>query len=147
MSIIKSRKHLTIVLAVLAVMLLAAIPAAAAPGDGGFVHGPTINVDGEAYYMAPGAPDGVNGAPDIPGHYWKQTSSNQLLGKHYNTGPFGMMKWWSSDADDGQLLYIVRASIDTWSPRNAKLYARKGFIHYHELIRADDWDASKTVTG
>lgn len=138
MSIIKSRKHLAIVLAVFALMLLAAIPVAASGGDDGFVHGPTLYVDGEAWYMAPGAFDGVNGAPDIPGHYWKQVGPTQIAGKHYNTGPFGMPNWWSSDADNGQLLYLVKAKIDTWSPMKATMYAQRGFVHYHELVRADD---------
>ncbi len=147
MTLLKSKKNITLLLAALAVMLLLAIPAAASGGnDGGFVHGPTVWVDGEAYYMAPGAPDGVDGAPDIPGHYWKQVAPYQLIGKHYNTGPFGTPNWWSSDADNGQLLYIVRATIDTWSPQKAATYARRGFVHYHELVRADDWDATKTLT-
>jgi len=34
---------------------------------GGFTHGIVIPVDGEDYYFA-GAPDGLNGAKDIPGH-------------------------------------------------------------------------------
>jgi selenium-binding protein 1 len=147
MTLLKSRKNIALFITAFALLLLLAIPAAASGGnDGGFVHGPTIDVDGVAYYIAPGAPDSESGAPDIPGHYWRQVSRNQLLGKHYNTGPFGMPQWWSSTADDGQLLYIVRASIDTWSPLQARLYARRGYVHYHELVRADDWDASKTLT-
>lgn len=150
MKMTRSGKLFSLTLALaFALMLLAALPAlpaSASGGSGAFVHGPTVYVDGEAYYMAPGAPDGVNGAPDIPGHYWVQTGPSQLIGKHYNTGPFGMPNWWSSDADNGQLLYIVRASIDTWSPVQAKLYARRGYVHYHELIRADDWDNSRTLT-
>ena len=63
----KSRKHHTIVLAVLAVMLLAAIPAAAAGGSDGFVHGPTIDVDGEAYYIWRPAPTTASTAlPTFP---------------------------------------------------------------------------------
>ena len=34
-----------------------------------FVHGITITVDGEDYNLA-GAPDGPDGAFDIPGHSW-----------------------------------------------------------------------------
>ena len=74
---------------------------------GGFMHGIVISVDGDDYYFA-GAPDGLNGATDIPGHYWVQASSNMLVGKHYNTGPFGNAKWWSSDAPDGVYLYKVK---------------------------------------
>ena len=54
-----------------------------------FVHGIVVDIDGEAYYFA-GAPDGANGAVDVPGHYWVQAGPNQVVGKHYNTGPFGM---------------------------------------------------------
>ena len=82
--------------------LLIAVPVSAK----GFVHGIVINVDGEDYYLA-GVPDGPGGALDVPGHHWVQAGPNQLVGKHYNTGPFGMPKWWSSDATDGKLLYIV----------------------------------------
>ncbi len=98
----------------------------------GFVHAPIINVAGEEYYMA-GIPDGPEGATDIPGHYWNQAGSKNLVGKHYNTGPFGAPQWWSSDAPDGELLYIVHGIIDTWSPEKADMYADKGYVHYHEL--------------
>ena len=60
-----------------------------------------------------------DGSKDIPGHYWNMAGKNQLVGKHFNTGPFGASQWWSSDADDGALLYMVHAIIDTWSPEKA----------------------------
>ncbi|HID38878.1 MAG TPA: hypothetical protein EYP36_05125 [Calditrichaeota bacterium] len=104
----------------------------------GFEHGPIVIIDGEEYFLAPGAPDGPNGAIDIPGHYWKQTGPNRLQGRHFNTGPFGKPSWWSSDAPDGALLYIVNAVIDTWSMAKAKKYAQKGFIHYHEFVTVAD---------
>lgn len=103
----------------------------------GFVHAIMLNVDGEDYYLA-GAPDGPNGATDIPGHYWKVTGKNRLLGKHFNTGPFGKPQWWSSDAQDGSLLFIVNAIIDTWSMKKAKRYAKAGFVHYHEMVSVAD---------
>ena len=103
----------------------------------GFTHGIVIDVDGEDYYMA-GAPDGPGGATDIPGHYWVQAGPNQLVGKHYNTGPFGAPQWWSSDADDGELLYIVHAIIDTWSLEKAEAYAARGYVHRHELVKVSD---------
>lgn len=114
---------------VIALAAITVVPAGAA----GFVHGIIINVDGTDYYLA-GAPDGVDGAFDIPGHYWVQAGPNQLVGKHYNTGPFGAPQWWSSDVPDGEFLYIVHAIIDTWSPEKAEAYAALGYIHYHELI-------------
>lgn len=103
----------------------------------GFVHAPIVNVDGENYYFA-GAPDGPNGATDIPGHYWNQAGPKQLVGKHYNTGPFGAAQWWSSDAPDGEYLYKVHAIIDSWSPQKAEMYARRGYVHYHELVKVSD---------
>ncbi len=107
------------------------------PMERGFVHGIVIDVDGEDYYFE-GPPDGPGGARDIPGHYWVMAGYRQLVGKHYNTGPFGAPLWWSSDAPDGGLLYIVHAIIDTWSPEKAELYASRGYVHYHELVRVSD---------
>lgn len=106
------------VLVLVLTALLIAVPVAA----GGFAHAPVVTVDGVDYYLD-GPPDGSGGAKDIPGHYWSQAGPNQLVGKHYNTGPFGMPSWWSSDAGDGELLYKVHAIIDTWSPERAASYA------------------------
>lgn len=103
----------------------------------GFVHGIVINVDGMDYYLA-GPPDGPNGERDVPGHYWVQAGPRQLVGKHYNTGPFGESNWWSSDADDGELLYKVHAMIDMWSQEKAERYSSKGYVHYHELVSVQD---------
>jgi len=105
---------------------------------GEFVHGPVVMIDGEEYYLAPGAPDGPNGATDIPGHFWKQITPNRIQGRHYNTGPFGKASWWSSDAPDGALLYVVNGIIDTWSMEKAKRYAKTGVMHYHEFVRVSD---------
>lgn len=130
------KKRLFMTLGVLVLVLpalLIAVPVAA----GGFVHAPVVIVDGVDYYLA-GMPDGPGGASDIPGHEWVQTGPNQLVGKHYNTGPFGMSSWWSSDAGDGELLYIVNAIIDTWSPEKATSYASQGYVHYHELVKVSD---------
>lgn len=103
----------------------------------GFVHGIVITIDGMDYYFD-GAPDGENGETDIPGHSWVQASPNMLVGKHYNTGPFGASSWWSSDAPDGEYLYKVHAIIDTWSMSKAEAYAKKGYVHYHELVKVSD---------
>jgi hypothetical protein len=102
-------------------------------GQKGFVHGIVVDIDGEDYYFT-GAPDGPGGAFDIPGHSWVQAGPNQLVGKHYNTGPGGASQWWSSDAPDGEYLYKVHAIIDTWSLEKAKMYAEKGYVHHHEFI-------------
>lgn len=118
-------------------MVVAEPSAAVLPGgadnSGGFRHGPVLNVDGTDYYLA-GAPDGPDGAFDIPGHHWVVGGGGQLVGKHYNTGPFGAPQWWSSDAPDGGLLYIVHGIVDEWTQEKAEMYAGRGYIHYHELI-------------
>jgi hypothetical protein len=98
-----------------------------------FVHGIKIKVDGRDYYLA-GPADGPNGENDIPGHDWRIKGNKRFEGRHYNTGPFGASSWWSSDADDGQLLYLVDAVVDTWTTQKAKRYAQNGYLHYHELI-------------
>ena len=130
---VNPRRYLPIMGIVVALVAILALPASAA----GFVHGIVINVDGVDYYMA-GAPDGPNGEFDVPGHEWVQTGPNRLVGKHYNAGPFEDSKWWSSDADDGELLYVVNAIIDTWSERKAERYASRGYVHYHQLITVAD---------
>ncbi len=122
------------VLMVLAVLFVSPVLGGA---NKGFVHGVVITVDGTDYYLA-GAPDGPDGATDIPGHYWVIAGSSQLVGKHYNTGPFGAPNWWSSDAEDGELLYMVHAVIDTWDEEKAERYASRGYVHYHELVRVSD---------
>jgi len=103
----------------------------------GFMHGIVINVDDDDYYLA-GPPDGPGNARDVPGHEWVQAGPRKLVGKHYNTGPFGMPEWWSSDAPDGELLYIVHGIIDTWSMKKALRYKSRGYVHYHELVKVSD---------
>ena len=134
------RKVLSLVLLGSILLGLLASSVLAIPGKGknaGFVHGIVINVDGEDYYLA-GAPDGPAGATDIPGHYWVIAGHSKLVGKHYNTGPFGAPQWWSSDAPDGELLFIVHGIIDTWSMEKAERYAGRGYVHYHELVKVKD---------
>lgn len=103
-----------------------------APNSSGFVHGIVVDIDGVDYYFV-GAPDGANGAYDIPGHEWVQAGPGKVIGKHYNTGPFGASNWWSSDAEDGALLYMVNCIIDTWSEEKAVAYYERGYVHYHEF--------------
>ncbi|MDW7670053.1 MAG: hypothetical protein SCJ93_14605, partial [Bacillota bacterium] len=42
-----------------------------------------------------------------------------------------------SDAPEGELLYIVHGIIDTWSKEKAEMYAKKGYVHYHELMSVE----------
>ena len=121
-------------------MSFAAAVAPADPGQSefrGFQHGLVVDVDGVDYYLA-GSPDGPDGATDVPGHYWKQVGKRNLIGWHINTGPSGAPQWWSSDAEDGEVLFFVLARIDTWSSVKAESYAKIGFVHYHELVSVAD---------
>jgi selenium-binding protein 1 len=103
-----------------------------------------VKLDGEDYYLA-GAPDAPGGAFDVPGHYWVLAGKNKLVGKHYNTGPFGLANGWSSDAGDGELLYIVQGIIDEWTEEKAEKYASRGYVHYHEFIRVSDGELHPTL--
>ncbi|MFO7999948.1 MAG: hypothetical protein R6U46_01810 [Marinilabilia sp.] len=105
--------------------------------DEGFVHGIVVEVDGKNYYLA-GPDDGPDGKRDVPGHYWVKAGKDKLIGKHYNTGPFGAPQWWSSDAPDGELLFKVDAIIDEWTGDKAEQYSERGFVHYHELVNVSD---------
>lgn len=102
-----------------------------------YTAGTKITVDGKHYYLA-GPPVGTNSATDIPGHAWVITGDTELKGVHFNTGPGGMASWWSSDAEDGALLYVVYAKIDSWSAEKAEMYKGMGYVHYHELVSVTD---------
>ena len=133
--VIGTRKSYIVGLVVLSLLVLTVGVASAK----GFTHAGIIVVDGEDYYMA--------GGPDIPGHFWVQAGPNQVVGKHYNSGPGGATQWWSSDAPDGALLFMVDGIIDTWSTEKAANYASRGYVHYHELITLTDdgdWEEHPT---
>ncbi len=102
-----------------------------------YVAGPLVPIDGEYYYFT-GAPVGSNGATDIPGHSWIIAGENTFIGAHFNSGPAGAAKWWSSDAPDQALLYTVEAIADEWTAEKAKMYADMGFVHYHEMASVKD---------
>ena len=105
--------------------------------NAGFVHGLKIDIDGDGvmYYLKGPEDEGVGGPRDVPGHYWVQAGKNRIVGKHYNTGPYGMPQWWSSDAEDGAYLYMVNGIIDTWSEKKAEAYYLRGYVHYHEFVK------------
>lgn len=129
----KLNKLLTLTIAVAALIAVLALPASAE----GFIRGIVVNVDGTDYFLA-GPPDAPNGIGDVPGHAWVQAGPDKLVGKHYNTGPFGAPSWWSSDAGDGEFLFVVDGLIDTWTPEKAEWYAGRGYVHYHELVSIAD---------
>lgn len=119
------------VVAVLLTVLVIAVPVAAK----GFEHGIAINYEGETYYF-----QGIEVSPgvwDVPGHYWVQAGPKHLRGKHYNEGP--VPNFWSSTADDGELLYVVDAIIDDidLSPEQEDFYKARGYVHRHELVDTD----------
>ena len=130
---LKSNRHLMIGIAVVALAAVLALPVSA----GGFTRGIVIDVDGTDYYLA-GAPDAPGNAFDIPGHSWVQAGPDKIVGKHYNTGRFGLEpSWWSSDAPDGEFLFKVDGRIDVWSVEIAEEYYARGYVHYHPLIAVD----------
>lgn len=98
-----------------------------------FDRGIIVKIDGKKYRLA-GVADTVNGITDVPGHEWAIVDDEELVGRHYNTGPFGAANWWSNGAANGTLLYSVRGIIDDWSLVKATEYFNKGFVHYHRLI-------------
>ena len=98
----------------------------------GFVQGIAIDVDGEDYYLAE-----VLVENDVIGHYWVQAGPKQLVGKHYNDY-YNSEPFWSDDAPENELLYVVHGIIDTWTREKAELYASRGYVHYHELAAVSD---------
>ena len=89
-----------------------------------FVHGIEVDIDGVKYYFD-GPADADKGAKDAPGHYWWQDSPNHIYGLHLNIGPFGEEKWWSSDAKNNELLFLVDAIIAPWSEKDAFEFSKK----------------------
>jgi hypothetical protein len=131
-------KKIFFVIPLVILTLMVSVPVFAAPswkGQEGYARPILIIVDGKGYYLA-GEP--VDGGSDVPGHSWRMTGPNTMVGLHHNTGPGGLSYGWSSDADDGALLYLVEGIIDTWSKGKAEKYAKIGFVHYHELVSVDD---------
>lgn len=98
-----------------------------------FIHGITFKVDNQ-YYNFSGSPDGSNGEQDLPGHHWIQTDKKSFVGLHYNTGPFGAPKWWSSDTENAALLWVLEAKVDIWTQANAVKYFSRGFASYVPII-------------
>ncbi len=140
-----SRKLVVIGLSLMLSLFMLSGVAAANRGSGperpearGFHSGVVLNVDGEDYYfIGPPIEEGADEL-DVPGHEWVVAGPNRVVGKHYNTGPFGAPQWWSSDAPDGELLYLVDGIIDTWTEEKADWYAENGYVHYHMLVSVDE---------
>lgn len=128
------RKYVVVLFTILAVVGFSVTTAGA---DHPFVRGIVLTVDFTDYYLD-GPADAPDGAKDVPGHEWHQIAPNEVVGFHYNTGPFGESQWWSSDAPDGELLFVVYGIMDTWSLDKAAGYFSRGYVHYHELVSVSD---------
>jgi selenium-binding protein 1 len=140
-------KQFMVALALVALAAVMVVPVSAS----GFERWPVITLpvpgEGDRDFFWAGAPDGPNGETDVPGHYWVQAGPRTLVAKHYNTGPFGAPSWWSSEAPDGELLYIAQVRIDTWTPAKAERYASRGYVHYHEFLDVETGEPHPTLVG
>lgn len=145
-------KIISITVVVAAILLLASQASAAPTWDkdpAAFEHGIAFDmIDGEPgpwYFAGPGS---VDNARDIPGHTWVQTGPNQVVGRHYNVGPYNNsvnpenydMSWWAPEEPDGVLLYKVKGIIaptnDSLDAEYAAHLKKKGYVHFHELVNA-----------
>ena len=150
--IVKKSIFISLVFSIIGVLIL--IPAAlAAPkyerNPNGFIHGITIEIDGKEYYFkGPGSEPGVI---DVPGHSWVQTGPYRVVGRHYNIGPYNkdlgsyVPAWWAPLEDDGILLFKVDGIIAPWSPEIAESMAKRGYIHYHEILYANTLKEHETL--
>jgi hypothetical protein len=43
------------------------------------------------------------------------------------------------------VLYTVHGIVDSWSPVKAESYARRGYVHYHELVSVEDGQPHPTT--
>ena len=136
----KNHKKLTVIglCLVLSLIMLSSVAGADQTDESGFHSGVVLTVDGEDYYLVGPPIEEGSDVLDVPGHEWVVAGPDRVVGKHYNTGPFGAPQWWSSDAPDGELLYMVDGIIDTWTEEKTVRYAEKGYVHYHELVSVDD---------
>lgn len=114
----------------------------------GYEHGLALDIgDGMGavwYFKGAGSSPGVGSVPgviDVPGHAWKQVGKHLVLGLHYNIGPdFGggaVPQFWATGEPNGALLFVVKGIVAPWNERIANKMARKGYVHYHELVLQD----------
>jgi hypothetical protein len=114
----------------------------------GFEHGLALDIgDGNGavwYFKGAGTSPGVGSVPgviDVPGHAWRQVGTYRVFGLHYNIGPDmgggAVPQFWASGEPNGGLLFAVKAIIAPWSVETANKMARKGYVHYHELVLED----------
>lgn len=145
-------KIISITIVVAAILLLASQASAAPTWDkdpAAFEHGIALDIDGENWYFAgPGSVDPA--VSDVPGHTWVQTGPYQVVGRHYNVGPFGAdASWWAPEEPHGVLLYKVDGIIalppDDLDPGYEAHLKKKGYVHVHELVNATDMTISEDM--
>ena len=129
-------------LAVTAMFMLASSSAAAPTWDNnpkGFEHGLAVEIEGMEYYFK--GPGSVQGVIDVPGHTWVQAGPNQIVGRHYNVGPWmapAGTPWWVTGEPYGELLYIVHGIIDVppeeLTMKEEMWYKDRGYVHVHEFV-------------
>lgn len=102
-----------------------------------FTPFPRIMVDGQAYFLN-GFPEGPSGELAIPGHEWVRVGPNKWLGTHVNTGPLGAPQWWTSNAEDGALLWVVQLFVQDWNKVSAIQNYIRGFVSYQPLVSVED---------
>ena len=137
-------KIISITIVVAAILLLASQASAAPTWDkdpAAFEHGIALDIDGETWYFAgPGSIDPPENVTDVPGHTWVQTGPYQVVGRHYNVGPYaaGNAPWWAPGEPYGVLLYKVDGIIalppDDIDPGYEAHLKKKGYVHFHELV-------------
>jgi hypothetical protein len=107
--------------------------------NAGFTHGTAFEIEGETYYMK--GPGSIAGEIDVPGHTWVQAGDWNVVGKHYNVGPwFAPMyaPFWAHYEPWGSLLYSVQGIIDVppedLTAEEEMWYKDHGYVHIHEFV-------------
>ncbi len=140
-------------LAVVASFMLATSVQAAPTWDknpAAFKHGLAVEIDGEYYWFK--GPGSVQGIVDVPGHTWVQAGENQIVGKHYNVGPWmapAGAPWWATGEPWGVQLFQVHGIIDVppaeLSTKKAEMYKAQGYVHFHEFLDANGVESEEWV--
>jgi len=99
---------------------------------GGFVHRLLSYVYDLDYYLAE-ASEGQDYANDMAGQYWIPAGELLTVEEHYNITTFGELSWYESDADDGEILFMV-VEITEESKISTNASAPGGYVHNHEII-------------
>jgi len=93
-----------------------------------------INIDDEDYTLE----DMTEGAQGLPGHEWLKISDTEYFALHHNVGPDEADKWWATDTDNDELLYVANVVIDLWTAEKAEDYAERGYVYYRPLVHTEE---------